>query len=943
MSTPRQPRVFISRTTTGLKDVADEIAAILRGRGANVVIQTGFLPDWRSVPQMLQDKLIACDSVVALIGPAHGGEPDQEPARLRDERTHARTFSFTQWEYLVARDLRRPVFTFLVSGPAIVAPFEREDATLEQRQQQFIADFAKDRTALYYEYTERAKLLDHVRNMELPLNVSAGRPTNLPEPIGTLFKGRADFLESLRTSLAAGDTTVIRGKQAIHGMGGVGKTRAAIEYGWASAEKYNSLLFVTADSPASLNANLAALCGPLVLNLPEQNARETDLRIAAVLRWLQRNPGWFLVLDNVDTAEGQDAVLALIAQIPQGHILITSRLADWPGTFTSLDLDVLSEASSVELLLDHTGGRRTVRPGDAADAATIARNLDGLALALEQAAAFVRKDRRTFADYLAAWETTRARIYADYQGKGLGDYHSEIPGIPRSLLVTYDTSVAQLSENARELFRILAWIAPDPTPVWAVEKIKSLPDPRTLLVELADLHLARLTPDGATCTVHRMLQEITRQQQTDAKPQALITALEWMNGEYPFYSNDVRFWPIAVPLTPHAIAAASFGADRDITEPSGRLLNQTAVLLSTQANHRAAEPLFRRSLAINEASFGPDHPEVAIRLNNVAQLLQATNRFAEAEPLYRRSLAINEASFGPNHPEVAIGLNNLAQLLQATNRLAEAEPLMRRALAIDEGSFGKDHPGVARDLNNLALLLKATNRLAEAEPLMRRALAIDEGSLGKDHPDVARDLNNLANLLQATNHLAEAEPLVRRALAIHEASYGKDHPNVAINLNVLAHLLHATNRFAEAEPLMRRALAIDEARYGKDHPKVVIRLNNLANLLQATNHLAEAEPLMRRALAIDEASYGKDHPKVAIHLNNLAGLLQATNRIAEAEMLMRRALEIFLRYTHATGHQHSQLNNAINGCIGLLMKMGDTKAQAWEKIRGILAPYGVSI
>jgi len=107
-----------------------------------------------------------------------------------------------QWEYLVARDLRRPIFTFLVSGTGIVTPFEMRMPRSRSGQQQFIADFAKDRTALYYVYTDRDKLLDHIRRMELPLNVSAGRPTNLPEPIGTLFKGRADFLESLGTSLA---------------------------------------------------------------------------------------------------------------------------------------------------------------------------------------------------------------------------------------------------------------------------------------------------------------------------------------------------------------------------------------------------------------------------------------------------------------------------------------------------------------------------------------------------------------------------------------------------------------------------------------------------------------------------------------------------------------------------------------------------------------------
>jgi tetratricopeptide (TPR) repeat protein len=59
--------------------------------------------------------------------------------------------------------------------------------------------------------------------------------------------------------------------------------------------------------------------------------------------------------------------------------------------------------------------------------------------------------------------------------------------------------------------------------------------------------------------------------------------------------------------------------------------------------------------------------------------------------LLRRALAIDEKSFGPEHPTAAIYLNNLAQLLNATKRFEEAEPLLRRALAIDEKHFGPDH------------------------------------------------------------------------------------------------------------------------------------------------------------------------------------------------------------------------------------------------------------
>jgi len=199
----------------------------------------------------------------------------------------------------------------------------------------------------------------------------------------------------------------------------------------------------------------------------------------------------------------------------------------------------------------------------------------------------------------------------------------------------------------------------------------------------------------------------------------------------------------------------------------------------------------------------PDENRIAYAANELAYFLRAAALHAEAEPLYRRALAMDEQSYGPEHPNVASDLNNLAQLLQATNRLAEAEPLMRRALAIDEQSYGPQHPNVARDLNNLAALLQATNRLAEAEPLLRRALAIHEQSYGPEHPEVATDLNNLVTLYYATTRLAEAEPLLRRALEIllkFTRSTGHPHPHLQTFVNNYAALMQAMGR-SEAQIL----------------------------------------------------------------------------------------------------------------------------------------------
>ena len=756
------------------------------------------------------------------------------------------------------------------------------------------------------------------------------RPCNLPfTTLGTLFKGRQEFLADLRKNLVREDRRAV----AVHGLGGVGKTRAALEYAWRHDKDYTALLLVSAPTAAELRANLANLAGVLAI---ESTVTAVDQQVAEVLRWLEAHPGWLLIVDNVDTEDVASEVERLLAKLRAGHVLITSRIANWSAGVEPLELHVLAAADATAFLLERTPHRR--RPADdPSAAAAAAHELGCLALALEQAGAYINKLRLSFTEYLGRWRQKRPEVLR---------WHDErLMQYPASVAITWETTFAQLREPEQRLLQVLAWLAPEPIPLFLFDAqplSQAIPEPREALAGLAAFSLARFEAAGDAVAVHRLVQEVARSRAAEPDRQtALRTALDTVNAAAVGSPQDVRSWLIWTPLAPHVAAATGHADATGLTGPTSRLMNDLGLYLKIRCQFLEAEPLLRRALAIDEASYGPDHLNVAIRLNNLAALLQDTNRLGEAEPLMRRALVIDEASYGPDHPNVAIDLNNLASLLWATNRLGEAEPLMRRALAIDEASYGPDQPDVAIDLNNLASLLQATNRLGEAEPLMRRALAIDEASYGPDQPDVAIDLNNLASLLQATNRLGEAEPLMRRALAIDEASYGPDHPNVARDLNSLASLLRATNRLGEAEPLMRRALAIDEASYGPDHPTIAIRLNNLASLLRATNRLGEAEPLMRRALAIDEASYGPDHPRVATDLNNLAQLLQDTNRLGEAEPLSRRCLEILLGFTRSTGREHPHLRAVIENYRGLLQVMGQGEAEIQTRLEEIGHPFGL--
>ena len=63
---------------------------------------------------------------------------------------------------------------------------------------------------------------------------------------------------------------------------------------------------------------------------------------------------------------------------------------------------------------------------------------------------------------------------------------------------------------------------------------------------------------------------------------------------------------------------------------------------------------------------------MATVLFNLANLYDDQGRYAEVEPLYQRSLAIDEKALGPDHPRVAANLNNLALFYNNQGRFAEA-------------------------------------------------------------------------------------------------------------------------------------------------------------------------------------------------------------------------------------------------------------------------------
>ena len=141
--------------------------------------------------------------------------------------------------------------------------------------------------------------------------------------------------------------------------------------------------------------------------------------------------------------------------------------------------------------------------------------------------------------------------------------------------------------------------------------------------------------------------------------------------------GDVRTWASGRPWRRMPTAVSRHADAAGLAEPTARLMNQLGLYWQARGQFRAAEPLMRRALAIDERSLRPDHPDVATRPQQpgaVAAGHQPAGRGRAADAAARwRSTSGATAPTTPTSPS---DLNNLAALLQATNRLAEAEPLL---------------------------------------------------------------------------------------------------------------------------------------------------------------------------------------------------------------------------------------------------------------------------
>ena len=660
-----------------------------------------------------------------------------------------------------------------------------------------------------------------------PIRTLAERTGNLPLPVSS-FIGRDR--ELAQTVAALGQGRVV----TLTGPGGVGKTRLALQVAGQVAGRFEGGAWLCelapVRDPAGVDDAIAAVFS--VAARAGQGSRE------ALVEFL-RSKQLLLVLDNCEhLIEGAAALagdlarscerLVILATSREGLGIDGEQLVPVPSLGVpgaGADLAEVTQAEAVRLFADRAAAVKpgfAVTAGNAAAVAALVRRLDGIALAIELAAA--RLPAMTVAELARRLERSFAVLAAGRRGTAARH---------QTLRATIDWSFQLLTGPEQALLARLAVFAGGAT-LEAAEAVCSGEgiEPGTVLELLAALVTRSLVvaEESGIETRYRLLETI-RQYGEERLGQA-GEAERWRARHAGYYADLLgRVREHAHDPNPEVFWALRLGAEQD------NLLAAWSWAVGTGNVDRAFEflagfapaemwstyPLVLPGEAALELPGADGHPGYPLAL--AVSALSAANRAdaAGAEELCRRATEANARQAVPDW------------------RVEEAVCAARSGIAVTTGAFAD----AARLAEQAAGIARAGGDLADASIELTFAVA-DHMLLGDD-PRAVRLANEALTLARQTGAaaliskcllalgtaVAETDPEQARACLreSRELSTALGYQS-AIDLNWAATIAFLTGDQAAALELGRRA--IHGLQWGGDRIRVGLVLHMIAGVLATT-------------------------------------------------------------------------------------------------------------
>jgi predicted ATPase len=534
----------------------------------------------------------------------------------------------------------------------------------------------------------------------------------------TPFVGREVELAELAERLARADVRLI----TLVGPGGIGKTRLALQTAMGHQTVFaDGVAFVALAGVTAPHLIVPAMADALGIAITANTGPDAQLFAALHTREM------LLVLDNVEQLlAGIDVMAELLAQAPGIKLLVTSRerlnlQEEWVFDLHGLPVprsdpargEDLEENASAALFLLHARRTRsdfTLTPADAAALRRICRLVEGMPLALELAASWVR----LLSCPEIADEIARSLDFLSAARRNAPDRH-------RSIRAIFAHSWALLTPLEQQTLARLA-VFRGGFDREAAEQVADADLP--LLSALVDKSLVRRAPSHRY-ELHELIRQFAWEKLQACGELAHIQHLHLVHflalaesAEPQLNERDQVKWLRRLDLEADNLRAA-FDAVWALAD-YGRGMRLAAALWRYWLIHGAlAEG--RRHVEALLAYRDQVTPAVLTRFLYAAgsiafyqqELGPAAERFEECVALARGH---------HNRQGMALALNRLAMVVQENQEFDRAEALYQEALALAR-TLG-DETGITRALINLGTLAYDRGDVAAATPFFVESLAL---------------------------------------------------------------------------------------------------------------------------------------------------------------------------------------------------------------------------
>ena len=615
------------------------------------------------------------------------------------------------------------------------------------------------------------------------------------------FVGREGIISTIEKQLTEGNH-----RAALAGIGGVGKSRIAIQYSYRHQQLHpdSHIFWVHGGSRSRFESdyqNIARL-----LNLNGREDPDVDV-LRLVTDWLsnEKNGPWLMVLDNADdhdlwlgsrkkSTEDQTAVVPLIRHLPRcitGALLATTRDRQLGHQLLEkrhqpLPVSRLEPKEAQFLLSAKLSDQQLGADG----IEELARELEHLPLTITQAAAYLEQTEISASEYLELFRAGQ----------------SDIPNLLEESI--YDPSRDHESSNSVfqtwrlsfELLRIQSPKAADMLSLMAVldrqamsfELVKApsgnVLEQKAAIAKLKAFSLIKEEISSKKLSLHRLVQLSTQRWLADHDrvshwQQAAIGAVARELPEEVVFDH----WALIQDLNSHIHIVLDYCVfDRAPLVDRAHILHCHGHYLMEQGRAVAALPQLLESHQLREEHLGGEHELTLGTLGLVGLAHNRLHQHESAREVLEKFHDLTHNVLGPRHRLTLKSQSRLAACYTNEKDREKAEKLFLQTLKIVEEEFGPNSEDAIRILTNLAYCYNKSRKWRKAEAVGLRVRQQRMQQLGPDHPDTLTIMGTLAWTYREQSRFHEAEELERQVLSRRREILGPDHEKTQSTMENLA-------------------------------------------------------------------------------------------------------------------------------------------------------------